>query len=419
MRIAIIGAGVAGLVAARQLYQQHDLVVFEKNNYLGGHAHTVTVEDSGLEIALDTGFIVFNDQNYPRFNALLAELGVESQPSEMSFGVSCEVCNVGYSSRGIRGLFASPGQLFSLSVYQMALDILRFNRWSRNLNSKTLLFENTVGGLRRSRMFSSSFFRHYLVPMTSAIWSSTSLDVDEIPLAFVLNFYRNHGLLQTSGHPQWRTVVGGSRSYVEALVAPFLKSVRLSTPVQGIRRGNGFVEVKTQDGCERFDKLVLATHTDEASRLLEDGTACERAVLDAIPYSKNEGILHTDERVLARSRMARASWNCSIIDCRDPDEPLRITYDLNRLQQLQTSRQYCVTLNNAGRIDPEKILLRLSYAHPLYTPEGLVARKELAAANGKWNTFFCGAYLGNGFHEDGVVAGMETAALILDSGGNG
>jgi len=419
MRVAVVGAGVTGLVAARQLYEQHDLVVFEKNAYLGGHANTVTVEDSGREIALDTGFIVFNDRNYPRFNALLAELGVESQLSEMSFGVNCDACNVGYSSRGIRGLFASPRHFFNLSVYHMAVDILRFNRWSGNLNSKNRLLNKTVGELRKSGMFGDPFFRHYLVPMTGAIWSSTGLDVDDLPLTFVLDFYRNHGLLQTSGHPRWRTVVGGSRSYVEGLVKPFRKRVRQSTPVQGIRRKKGGVELRTQEGWEFFDKVILATHTDDASRLLEDGTDSEHAVLNAIPYRKNEAILHTDESVLAKAPMARASWNCSIVDCRDPDEPLRITYDLNRLQRLQASRQYCLTLNSAGLIDPEKILLQISYAHPVYTRDGLVARRELAAMNGKWNTFFCGAYLGNGFHEDGVVAGMETAALVQESEGDG
>ena len=206
---------------------------------------------------------------------------------------------------------------------------------------------------------------------------------------------------------------------MEGLVKPFRKRVRQSTPVQGIRRKKGVVELRTQEGWEFFDKVILATHTDDASRLLEDGTDSEHAVLNAIPYRKNEAILHTDESVLAKAPMARASWNCSIVDCRDPDEPLRITYDLNRLQRLHASRQYCLTLNSAGLIDPEKILLQISYAHPVYTRDGLVARRELAAMNGKWNTFFCGAYLGNGFHEDGVVAGMETAALVQESEGDG
>jgi predicted NAD/FAD-binding protein len=412
MRVAIVGSGVAGLVAARELSAAHAITVFERNDYLGGHAHTVVVQDGDRDLALDTGFVVFNRQNYPLFSRLLQDLDVACQPSEMSFGVGCRRCGIEYSSRGLRGLLAKPAQALRPRFLRMAADIVRFNRWARRHADDPDHGARTLGDLRDDRRYGQDLFPHYLVPMTGAIWSSTGLDVDAMPLAFLLTFYRNHGLLQTHRHPQWRTVTGGSRRYVEALSRPFLNRVRVRTPVLAIRRHVEHVEVRTADGWERFDTVVLATHTDQALRMLEDPTAAEGAALSAIAYRRNEAVLHTDDQVLAAAPAARASWNCHLDDCAQTAAPLRMTYYLNRLQGLDSATSYCVTLNDDGRIAPDRILTRMVYDHPLYTVGGLQARHRLRALSGQRHTVFCGAYMGNGFHEDGVRSGMEAAQLV-------
>ena len=412
MHVAIIGSGIAGLVAARELHRTHAITVLEQDDYLGGHAHTILVEDDGRPLALDTGFIVFNEQNYPRFFGLLKELGVPSQSSEMSLGVRCRACGIEYSSRGLGGLFARPRQAIKPSIYRMAMDMVRFNRWARQAD-RGQLGSRTIGDLREDGQFCAELFRHYLVPMTGAIWSSTGLDVDAMPLSFLIDFYRNHGLLQTQGHPQWRTVTGGSQRYVEALTRPFADRVRLSTPVLAVRRLPDHVEVRTDGGWERFDTVVLATHTDQALQLLEDPTPDEVSALTAIPYRRNEAVLHTDDGILPRAASARASWNCHIDDCTDARAPLHMTYSLNRLQRLESQRSYCVTLNDDHRIAEERVLARMVYAHPLYTVDGLEARRRLRTLNGQRHTLYCGAYMGNGFHEDGVRAGLDVAQMIM------
>ena len=411
-RVAIVGSGVAGLVAARELHATHDITLFEQHDYLGGHAHTVVVRDGDRDLALDTGFIVFNTQTYPLFSRLLQELGVASQPSEMSFGVGCRACGIEYSSRGLQGLCARPTQALRPRFLRMAVDIVRFNRWARAQTDCPRLETRTLGDLRRDRVYGPDLFSHYLTPMAGAIWSSTGVDVDAIPLDFLLRFYRNHGLLQARNHPQWRTVTGGSRRYVEALSQPFLDRVRLRTPVLAVRRLVDHVEVRTADGWEPFDRVVLASHSDQALRVLEDPTSAEGDALSAIPYRRNEAVLHTDDHVLSTASAARASWNCHLDDCAQNSAPLRMTYYLNRLQRLRTTTAYCVTLNDDGRIAPDRVLARMVYAHPLYTVDGLEARRRLQALSGQQRTVFCGAYLGNGFHEDGVRSGMEAAQVV-------
>jgi hypothetical protein len=386
--------------------------VLERNDYLGGHAHTVTVEEPGQTVAVDTGFIVFNEPNYPLFTELLRELGVASQPSQMSFGVSCQTCGIEYSSRGLRGLFARPSQALNPSLYRMGLDIARFNRWATRATEHDSLGNRTMSDLRSEGRFSKELFDHYLRPMTGAIWSATGQDVDQMPLSFLLGFYRNHDLLQTSGHPQWRTVTGGSQRYVEALSRPFLHRVRLRTPALSVRRGTDGVDVRTAEGWEHFDSVVLATHTDQALRLLEDPTPQEASALSGIGYRENVAALHTDDSVLAVAPAAQASWNCHLDDCSYTGAPLRMTYDLSRLQGLDSRQTYCVTLNDDGRIAPDRVVTRMRYAHPVYSAGGLEARQQLRMLNGERRTFYCGAYMDNGFHEDGVRSGLEVAQLL-------
>ena len=408
-RIAIVGSGVSGLGAARDLHAaHHDVTLYEASTRLGGHAHTITINDDGQQLELDTGFIVFNETNYPQFTTLLQELNVASQPSDMSFGVRCVHCHLEYSSHGLPGLFAQVSQLLRPSVYQMAIDILRFNAWGRNhIDSPSANLQTTIGELRDSQLFGDYFFRHYLVPMTSAIWSSTANDVERFPLPLFLQFFANHGLLQIHGHPPWRTVVGGSHRYIDALVRPFHNCIRLRTAVDRIQRNARGVKIHTADnGWEHYDKVVIATHADQALNLLEKPTEDEINNLGLIPYRKNIAVLHTDRTVLPRSRRAWASWNYDITDCCNKQTPLRMTYYLNRLQQLDTKKDYCVTLNAGERIAPPQILASIPYEHPVYTAAGLHAREAIKSISGQHHTFYCGAHLGNGFHEDVVVSGL-------------
>ncbi len=419
MRVAVVGGGVAGLVAASELHGEHEVTVFERNDYLGGHARTHLVDDrrTGRTLALDTGFLVFNERNYPLFCRLLERLGVASQTADMSFGVRCARCGVEYSSRGMRGLFARPRQVLSPAFHRMAVDIVRFNRWARERRLR--LGAMSVTDLRRARLFGDGLFRHYLLPMAAAIWSAAAADVGRLPLRFLVDFFHNHGLLQVAGHPPWRTVVGGSRRYVEALARPFADRVRLGSTVRAVRRHADGVTVRTDAaGAELFDRIVLATHTDQALAMLDDADETERRALGTLPYRRNTAVLHTDARQLPRAASARAAWNYRTADCRNGSSPVGITYSLNRLQRLDTDTAYCVTLNapdGAASIDPSAVIARLSYSHPVYAPEGLAGRRVLAAINGCRRTAYCGAWLGNGFHEDGVRAGLEAARTVREA----
>jgi len=408
-RIAVVGSGVSGLVAARDLHAtDHDVTLYEADTRLGGHAHTITVNEDDQELALDTGFVVFNETNYPQFTALLRELNVASQPSDMSFGVKCNHCRLEYSSHGLPGLFAQRSQLLRPCVYKMAVDILRFNAWGRRqISTHSESLQTTIGDLRNSQTFGDYFFRHYLIPMTSAIWSSTASDSERFPLPLFLQFFANHGLLQIHGHPPWRTVIGGSQRYIDALVRPFQKCIRLRTTVDCIQRNDGGVKIHTADnGWECYDKVVIATHADHALNLLETPTQEETDSLGIIPYRKNIAVLHTDRMVLPRSPRAWASWNYDIGNCFNSRTPLRMTYYLNRLQRLDAKKHYCVTLNAEELIDPAHILATVPYEHPVYTEAGLHARDVIRSISGQNHTFYCGAHLGNGFHEDGVVSGL-------------
>ena len=409
-RIAIVGGGVSGLVAARTLHPRHDITVYEAAGAPGGHARTVALPGG---LGVDTGFIVFNERTYPGFTTLLRELGVATQPGDMSFSVSCRRCGIEYSSRGLSGLFAHPAQAFRPALYRMAADVLRFNAWARRVAVTPNDEVATIGDLQAEGRFGRDFFRHYLLPMSSAIWSAAADDVVRLPLAFLLTFFANHGLLQVRGQPPWRTVTGGSRRYVEALVRPVGDRLRLRAPVQRLRRHPGAVEIHTRDmGWERYDEAILATHADQALALIERPADEEREALAAIPYRRNVAVLHTDGSVLPRAAAAWASWNTQVEDCADHRAPLRMTYHMNRLQRLPDAPTYCVTLNDEQRIDPARVLARHVYHHPVYSTAGLRARTALRTMNGRRRTFYCGAYLGNGFHEDGVRAGLEVSDAI-------
>ncbi len=398
MRIAIVGAGVSGLVCAHALYRDHELVVFEASDRAGGHANTVHVETATGAYDLDTGFVVYNDRNYPGFERLLGELGVATQPSQMSFGVSDGV-DFEYNGASPNGLFATRGNIFAPSFHRMIADLLRFNRDARRLLASK--DAPSLGDWLSQQRYSRMFVERLIVPQASAVWSADPAQMWSFPARFLIEFFDNHGMLGFRGRPGWRTIVGGSRRYVEALIRPLRERLRLSTPVTEVSRRRSHVTVSSCGSePERFDAVVIATHSDQALALLADPCERERELLGAIPYRQNEVVLHTDRSLLPRRRRAWASWNFHLGEV--ARGRCTATYHLNRLQSLRADREFCVTLNRTDAIDPEQIIWKTQYAHPVFTPAGVAAQARHQEISGRNRTHYCGAYWGWGFHEDGL-----------------
>ena len=404
MRIAIIGTGIAGMTAAWLLHRNHELTVFEAAARIGGHINTVDVTTGGKDYAIDTGFIVFNDRTYPNFIRLLRELQVETQQTAMSFSVRCDKTGLEYNGASLNTLFAQRRNLLRPSFYRMLRDILRFNREAPAL----LTADNHPLSLRdylEQQRYSREFIDHYLIPMGAAIWSAQPDLMGQIPAHYFVQFFHNHGLLSIDQRPQWQVIQGGSRRYAQRLVAPFRDRIRLACPVAWVRRLPDGVLIKPQDGePERFDALIIAVHSDQALRLLADLSEQERTILGAIPYQENEVVLHTDTRLLPRRRLAWAAWNYHIP--RQPQAPVALTYNMNILQELNAPETFCVSLNHSAAIDPARILYRTVYHHPVYTPDAVAARQRWGEINGVNRTWYCGAYWGYGFHEDGLNSAL-------------
>ncbi len=404
MRIAIIGSGVSGLLSARLLSTDHEIHVFEANDYAGGHANTVPLAAFGRNYSVDTGFMVFNDRTYPNFLQMLHRLGVAARWSDMSFSVRCDKTGLEYQGGSLNGLFAQRRNLLRPSFYRMLADILRFNRQSLELLQGHDDGLELGDYLQRNR-FSREFIEHYLVPMGAAIWSAPPDQFRRFPARFIVGFFNNHGLLSVTGHPRWKTVEGGAVQYVKALTSPFADRIRLNCPVASVRRGPERATVTTRQGsAEDFDAVVLATHSDQSLALLADATETERAVLGAIPYQRNETVVHLDPSLLPRCKRAWASWNYRIP--RREGQPVALTYNLNRLQGHDSPDPICVTLNDTPSVEPTKILRQIEYHHPVYSREALAAQKRFHEINGRNRTYFCGAYWGHGFHEDGVNSAL-------------
>ncbi|MCE9625276.1 MAG: FAD-dependent oxidoreductase [Deltaproteobacteria bacterium] len=407
-KIAIVGTGISGLTAAHLLHPRHDITLFEANDYIGGHTHTHRIESQGRTHAVDTGFIVFNDWTYPNFIRLLDRLGIESQPSSMSFGIRCDRTGVEYSSASLNSLFAQRRNLLRPSFYRMTLDILRFNRESKELLTEYSLKDIPMGEYLQMRNYSRAFVEHYLLPMGAAVWSSTPEQIRDFPAAYFVRFFSNHGMLAVYDQPQWRVIRGGSKTYVEAITRPFLQKIRLRCPIESVRREKDRVLVKPRGSAEEsFDQVIFATHSDQTLRLLSDATAPERDILGAIPYQENQTALHLDTRMLPKRRGAWASWNYLLPP--DPQDRVTVTYYMNRLQGIDSPESFCVTLNRGDQIAPEKILKKMIYHHPLYSAAGFAAQKRHAEISGKNRSHFCGAYWGWGFHEDGVNSALAVA----------
>ncbi|TWD83169.1 putative NAD/FAD-binding protein [Kribbella amoyensis] len=405
---AVIGSGVAGLTAAHLLRNSHDVTVFEADDRPGGHAHTHNVIDTtGSALRVDSGFIVHNDRTYPYLLRLFAELGVETRPTEMSMSIHCDGCGLEYAGgRGATGILGQPRRSLDPRFLRMLTEVPRFHRAAREVladGDDGLTWSEFLA----TRGFSAYFVRHFAVPLVSCVWSSGSADAGRYPARYLFRFLDHHGMLTVSGSPEWRTVVGGSRTYVDRVVER-IGDVRTSTPVRTVLRHADGVEVTTADRTEEFDHVVLATHADTALDLLGDATADEKALLGAFDYSVNPTWLHTDASVLPKAQRARSSWNYRMRDCGEDQPQVLVSYWMNRLQGLDSGDQYLVTLNPDGWVDPDRVLRRMTYAHPVFTPESVAAADGLRSAGGP-RLAFAGAHLGWGFHEDGCRSGVEAA----------
>ncbi len=410
MRIAVVGSGIAGLASAWLLSQAHEVVMFEAEDYLGGHTHTHDVEQAGQRYRVDTGFIVHNPAHYPLLTRLFDALGVATQPTTMSFSVHDARTGLEYNATSLDGLFCQRRNLFSPRFLGMVRDLLRFYRQAPQL----LRGDGpgpTLGDWLEDNGYGVAFRDLHLVPMASALWSSPPQQILQFPVRYLVQFMANHQMLQVSGRPEWRVVRGGSSTYVAALRARWQVHERLRCPVRAIHRdGHGvLVDSRIANG-ERFDQVVLACHSDQALALLADASADERDILGAIPYQRNEVVLHTDARLLPTQRKAWAAWNAHVPA--EPDAPCTVSYCMNLLQGIRSPEPFVVTLNRSAAIDPAKVLRRLTYHHPVYTPLSVVAQRRRAQIQGVKRTWFAGAYWGWGFHEDGMRSAVEVARAL-------
>ena len=415
MKIAIIGSGISGLTSAYLLNKKHDITLFEKNDYVGGHTHTHELEYDKTKWFVDSGFIVYNEKTYPNFIKILDKLGVDRQVTRMGFSVKSSKQNLEYAGHSLNGLFAQRSNLFRPSYLNMLRNMARFNRESRK--DLTLLDPNlTLGQYLELNNYSNTFIQNFIIPIGAAVWSTNPLSMMDMPAVFFIRFFENHGMLQIIDRPKWWVIKGGSKSYVKKIIENFKDKILLSTPVNSVERINNKIIIKyglKDNKEETFDSVIFATHSNQSLKMLSDPSKLEKEILQAIPYQKNDAILHYDESILPVRRNAWSSWNY-LLD-QDASKPISLTYNMNILQDLKSSRVFCVSLNSETLIDPNKILKKLNYEHPLFTLDGLEAQKRKHEISGVKNTFYCGAYWRNGFHEDGVVSALDVCKSFGES----
>lgn len=407
--IAIIGSGISGLTSAYLLSKKHNVSVFESAAIIGGHTATVDIEIDQQHFAIDTGFIVFNDNTYPNFLALLDEIGIEKQPTEMSFSVKNIMSGLEYNGHNLNTLFAQRRNIFRPSFWYLISDIMRFNKLCKMAYQRNDFDENvTLGKFLHTHDFSRYFSEHYILPMGAAIWSSSLDKMEDFPLPFFVKFFHNHGLLNIADRPQWYVIPNGSRSYLAPLCKPFADKIFVNSHIKSITRENDRVQLIFEDNTiQEFDEVVIACHSDQAKKLLGDASDKENAILGAIPYSANNVVLHNDVSVLPVRKKAWASWNYQLTS--HFSKPACVTYNMNILQGITSDITFCVTLNQTELIDQSKILREFVYHHPVYTLTSINAQQQRSEICGKRRTHFAGAYWYSGFHEDGVRSAVDVA----------
>lgn len=413
MKIAIIGSGISGLTCGHYLHQQHDVTIFEANDYIGGHTATVDVELNGQSYAIDTGFIVYNDRTYPNFIKMMNEIGVRGVATQMSFSVRNDANGLEYNGHTITTLFSQKRNWFKPSFYRFIREILRFNQLAKAAAADAEHSVQTLGEFLHHHQFSDYFCENYILPMGAAIWSSSLADMRAFPLTFFLRFFLNHGLLDITHRPQWYVIEGGSRAYIEPLTQGFRDKIRLNAPVEWLRRSGQGIELQVHGKIEHFDEVIFACHSDQALALLSDANHIERELLGAIGYQANEVILHMDTSLLPKRKAAWASWNYRLAG--DVDQETRLpalTYNMNILQHIDSSETFCVTLNSSESINPNKVLRKFTYHHPVFNRAAIAAQQRKAEISGVNHTWFCGAYWHNGFHEDGVKSALDVVTRL-------
>lgn len=411
MKIAIVGSGISGLTAAYLLNRKHEIVLFEKDDYIGGHTHTHDIEQNGEVYPVDTGFIVHNDKTYPNFIKLMAELGVTRIPTEMSFGVKSEVSGLEYCGTNLNHVFAQRTNILNRSFLKMLKEILRFNKEvTRQYEEQTLPEDLTLGEYLKSNGYTDYFTNHYAIPMGAAIWSIGTEQMMQFPMMFFTRFFHNHGLLTVTDQPQWYVLQGGSKAYIEPITKGFIENIRLNSEVTSIRRYEDHVQVGFNGKEETFDHVVIAAHSNQALAMLESPTDAEKEILGAVPYEPNEAILHQDKTPMPKKKLAWASWNYRLR--KGQENRPTLTYDMNNLQRLTADPAFFVTLNQTDLIQEEKVIGRYQYEHPVYLKEGEKAQQRFKEVSGSNRTHYCGAYWFNGFHEDGVVSGLRVAEFF-------
>ncbi|MEH6515754.1 MAG: FAD-dependent oxidoreductase [Halioglobus sp.] len=416
MKVAIIGSGISGLACAHYLQKEHEVSVFEASSQIGGHTATVDVKLGTRRFAIDTGFIVFNDWTYPNFIKLMEELGVSYRPTTMGFSVNDPETGLEYSGTNLDTLFAQRKNLLSPKFISMVRDILRFNKESvADLESGTLSVEETLRDYLQRNRYGEFFKRQYLVAMGSAIWSADSTTIMDFPAAFFLRFFKNHGLLSVKDRPQWHVIEGGSREYLAPLVQSFEDRIYTDSAVVNITRPvGGQVNITLHNGQElQFDQVVIATHSNQALEMLSEPTPAETDILGALPYQANEVVLHTDTQMLPKIEKTWSSWNYRMAP---GQQNATVTYNMNMLQGIDAPETFCVTLNDSEAINPHKVLGTFSYEHPVFSVPGIKAQARWQEINGPLNTWYCGAYWQNGFHEDGVVSALRVANALNGQG---
>nr|WP_229837784.1 FAD-dependent oxidoreductase [Cellvibrio zantedeschiae] len=410
-KIAIIGSGISGLTAAYYLNKHFDICLYEADSRLGGHTATKKVHVQGQDYLIDTGFIVFNDWTYPNFIHLMNELGVESQATDMGFSVFSPEQHFEYAGTNLATLFAQKRNLFSLKHWRMLRDIVRFNKEAViDLDEGNLAPNESLGNYLRRKNYSDAFVERYLIPMGSAIWSATQGVMLAFPLEFFIRFFKNHGLLNITNRPQWRVIKGGSFAYIDPLTKSFKDKIKLNSPVTRAIRNKASVSIICNGESNEFDEVVFACHSDQALAILTDASDDERTLLGNIHYQKNSVVLHTDTRLLPQRKTTWSSWNYLLQ--RNNSLPPILTYSMNILQGIKSATEFCVTLNADDKIDPQKILGKYEYSHPVFSQEAMEAQAAWPLINAVNRTWFCGAYWFNGFHEDGVKSALRVVKAL-------